>query len=529
MTDPPRSRLLAAVGLVAGCGLALQVVLSRLLGAALFYHFTFLVISLALLGTGVAGLLLYMFPRWFRLDLGVDRAFGRWARYFGVSLAASALLLVRLDYQYVEFSGQFAATLILTCLIAGTPSLIGGIALAIVIKGHAEQVGRVYAADLIGAGLGAGLIVPLMWRFDPATLILALGLVAVAADWLASHSRGRSARPRVVVTAALLVLLAAAPFSDILLLPTSVGEVGRGTIVSDRWNPLSRVTAVRGESISAVFYDKIYAPVFHAPEGRPIPDWEAMRVGPQSIGYQLAPGDSTLIIGGGGGRDIYNALSSGQSNIDVIELNDGIRKAVDRDLAEVSGSPYSRPGVDTTVGDGRSVLAAREGLYDTIHISFTDTLSANSAAAFALTENNLYTVEAFDEYFDHLAPLGILNVTRQQKLVGEEAIRLTVSDPRSSGPARRRPSGEQRGRGARARHLRRGVRNRSRPGGALVRVGAETDPRARVRARLERDPAVSHRLRTGRALLGGVGRVGRGNRPHDLLSELPVRRVPAHG
>ena len=89
MIDPPRFRLLAAVGLVAGCGLALQVVLSRLLGAALFYHFTFLVISLALLGTGVAGLLLYVFPRWFRLDLGVDRAFGRWARYFGVSASAT--------------------------------------------------------------------------------------------------------------------------------------------------------------------------------------------------------------------------------------------------------------------------------------------------------------------------------------------------------------------------------------------------------------------------------------------------------
>ena len=68
--------------------------------------------------------------------------------------------------------------------------------------------------------------------------------------------------------------------------------------------------------------------------------------------------------------------------------------------------------MNTTIGDGRSVLAARDKKYDQIHIGFTDTLSADSAQAFALTENNLYTVEAFEEYFDHLKPGGVLNVSR---------------------------------------------------------------------------------------------------------------------
>jgi hypothetical protein len=82
--------------------------------------------------------------------------------------------------------------------------------------------------------------------------------------------------------------------------------------------------------------------------------------------------------------------------------------------------------VHTKVGDGRSTLAASDDRYDVIHMGFTDTLSANSAQAFALTENNLYTVEAFDEYLDHLAPNGVLNVTRPYRLVGDEALRLTV-------------------------------------------------------------------------------------------------------
>jgi hypothetical protein len=82
--------------------------------------------------------------------------------------------------------------------------------------------------------------------------------------------------------------------------------------------------------------------------------------------------------------------------------------------------------VRTVIGDGRSILAARTTKYDQIHIGFTDTLSGNAAQGFALTENNLYTLEAFAEYLEHLAPRGVLNVSRLLKLVGDEAMRATV-------------------------------------------------------------------------------------------------------
>ncbi|MEQ1788120.1 MAG: hypothetical protein ABL966_13785, partial [Acidimicrobiales bacterium] len=144
-----------------------------------------------------------------------------------------------------------------------------------------------------------------------------------------------------------------------------------------------------------------------------------------SIGYEVAGPGHALVIGGGGGRDIYNALTSDQT-VDVIELNSAIRDAVDGSLGALSGSPYSRPGVSTTIGDGRAILAARDTKYDQIHMGFTDTLSASAAQGFALSENNLYTLEAFEEYLDHLAPRGILNVSRLERLVGDEAIRITV-------------------------------------------------------------------------------------------------------
>ena len=83
--------------------------------------------------------------------------------------------------------------------------------------------------------------------------------------------------------------------------------------------------------------------------------------------------------------------------------------------------------MSSAIGDGRSTLAARDKKYDTVHIGFTNTLAASgSGSAYALSENHLYTVEAFQEYFDHLKPGGMLNISRPYRFTGEEALRATV-------------------------------------------------------------------------------------------------------
>jgi hypothetical protein len=144
------------------------------------------------------------------------------------------------------------------------------------------------------------------------------------------------------------------------------------------------------------------------------------------VGYALSNHGRALVIGGGGGRDIDNALTSGMRHVDVIELNRAMRDVADGPLRRYSGSPYTLSGVSVRFGDGRTTLAGENTKYDEIHIGFTDTLSANSAAAFALSEANLYTVEAFEDYFNHLNPGGILNVTRLRHLVGDESLRATI-------------------------------------------------------------------------------------------------------
>jgi Spermine/spermidine synthase domain len=415
------------VGLVAGCVLALQVLLTRLFSAALFYHFSFLSISLALLGAGAGAIAVYMRPRWFeRRPLEQELAF--WSAVFAALLLAVPLVLARIRYGTSDqVTWRFAGLLALTSLLTILPFAAGGTVIALAVRGYTATMSRLYAFDLAGAALGAVVMVPLMWEIDVPTLVVALAPVAaLAAVVFAAGMRGALGRAAV----ALLVLgLAAVVLADSTSLYEPEPAAQPGAVVSDRWTPISRVVGYApgpGGAFTSLNYDRGGAPVARYDRGGPLPEWRDLGLGPHSLGYVFGGRERALIIGGGGGRDILNALSEGVRRVDVVELNRAIRDTVDDSLGDFSGAPYSLPRVHTRIGDGRSRLAEGDERYDVIHIGYADTFSNSSGQAFALAENNLYTVEAFEEYFDHLRPDGVLDVTRPHRMVGDEALRITM-------------------------------------------------------------------------------------------------------
>ncbi len=424
MSNQPRPGALLALALVTAAALALQILLTRIFSSVLAYHFSFLAISLSLLGTGAGALAVYIWPHWFAKES--NRELGKWSAWFALSLALLPLLLVQLDLAMAgKMDSGFIFRFAVACALASIPPFLSGVVVALAITRFSSSIGIVYAADLIGAGIGALLAVPVLWLGPAPNLVVGLALVAAAAAILYSQDGvvRRFAGAAAVTSIALLIL-----GSTTSILYLDPGHSGRqGEPVGEHWTPLTRsfgYASERSKDFAFLLYDRAYAPV-PIVRGDQLPTWEILRTGPQSIGYELTGPGHALIIGGGGGRDIYTALSLGQT-VDVIELNEGIRMVVDGDLGHLSGRPYSRANVSTVIGDGRSALASRDTLYDQIHLGFTDTLSANAAQGFALAENNLYTVEAFQEYLDHLKPKGILNVSRLYELVGTEALRVAV-------------------------------------------------------------------------------------------------------
>ena len=275
MAARPHARTLVAVGLVAGCALALQVLLTRLFAAVLFYHFGFLAISLALLGTGAAGLLLYARPNWFERR-PLDATLARWSVALALLLVAVPALLVRLDY---DFSGKielsFAIALGLACLLAALPFTAAGVTIALAIRGYTRHADRVYAFDLAGAALGAIAVVPVMWITDPATLTVVLGAIAALAALLFAGGRRaeRIAGVGALAFAAVMAVVAATT-SLYFLQPWTHTKP-----FAERWTPLSRVIGYppkRGGRFALLFYDRVYAPVpVHTP-GTPYPDGRSL-------------------------------------------------------------------------------------------------------------------------------------------------------------------------------------------------------------------------------------------------------------
>ena len=135
-----------------------------------------------------------------------------------------------------------------------------------------------------------------------------------------------------------------------------------------------------------------------------------------ALAYHLAEragGFNALVIGPGGGRDLLSALVFGATHVDGVEINPIIARDVMQDrFRDYSGDIYGDPRVSIFVDDGRSFVRRSQARYDVIQASLVDTWAATAAGAYTLTENSLYTAEAFGEYLDHLTDNGLLTITR---------------------------------------------------------------------------------------------------------------------
>ena len=131
-----------------------------------------------------------------------------------------------------------------------------------------------------------------------------------------------------------------------------------------------------------------------------------------SFAYHLIDQPTTFVIGPGGGRDILAALTSGAPHVTAVEVNPAIVEAVRGPFADLAGYLYDRPDVTVEVADARGYIARSPERYDVIQASLIDTWAAGGSGSFALSENSLYTEEAFRTYYEHLTDRGILTVSR---------------------------------------------------------------------------------------------------------------------
>ncbi len=146
---------------------------------------------------------------------------------------------------------------------------------------------------------------------------------------------------------------------------------------------------------------------------------------PPALANVLRPHGAYAIIGPGGGVDVLRALAGGSLSITGIEINPIIANTIMRDrYADYSYHLYQRPEIDLHVTDGRSFIRTTQKSFDVVQMTLVDTWASTAAGAFALSENSLYTVEAFRSYFDHLHADGMVAITRWEFRQPREAMRV---------------------------------------------------------------------------------------------------------
>jgi len=145
---------------------------------------------------------------------------------------------------------------------------------------------------------------------------------------------------------------------------------------------------------------------------------------PAALPYHLLEKPEVLILGVGGGTDVLLALLHRAPRIDAVEINPQLVRLVSKRFAEFAGRLYEQPGVRIHVAEARSFVAGSRDRYDLIQLPLLDSFATAAAGTHSLSESYIYTIEAFEQYLDHLRPGGYLAITRWLKLPPRDSLRL---------------------------------------------------------------------------------------------------------
>jgi len=419
--------LLLGIGASSFAALLLELALTRLFSVVLFYHFAFLAISIALLGLGAGGVFAYL--RKTQLSRIGTRPLAAWLCGLNAIVIPFVLEIVLHVPVSLELSWTNLLRLTVLYISAAIPFLLTGVLFSVVFARETRTITRLYGADLLGGALACLSVVPLLnWIGGPNAILFAATVMALAGlVWADS----RPTRNVTGVIAAVLVLLIAVNHSGRLIDVIYAKGIFRDKswVEFARWNAISRVEVDRqGDDGKAIVIDADASTYImnvdpHAWQGTL---WQKnLMASPPALANVLRPHGEFAIIGPGGGVDVLRAVANGSPSVAGIEINPIIANSIMRDrYAEYSYHLYERPEVHLHVTDGRSFVRNAKQEFDVVQMTLVDTWASTAAGAFALSENSLYTVDAFREYFEHLKPDGMIAITRWEFRQPREALRV---------------------------------------------------------------------------------------------------------
>lgn len=413
-----RRLLFAGIFLIALSGLVLEVSITRIFSAAIWYHFAFVAVSVALVGLGASGLV---------VQHRVKKLKGKWAENLTIYSAWGIAIFIPITLFVMHALASQVIYLPLFMILFSVPFFLVGIIISAAFNAFASVAGRLYAADLIGASAGALLVVLFLVLTGGEGATLIVGLIAAIGGTIFSRIAKNTKKTVLslmfVAFALSLILLNHA--TQIFAIPTDptaqkdlpiyLREHPGSKIVKTEWNSFSRIDVVEGGAGGEGLVAKVF---IDGGAGTNIISWDGKTESRQELStwmqylpFKMMQDPKVLVIGSGGGRDVVASLVSGSKDVTSVEINPIIYETV-KSYGDRAGNVYSHEYVRSYVDEGRSFITRSSEKYDIVYVPFVDTWASVSSGGLSVSENFLYTLQGFQQYYDHLTDTGKIVTVR---------------------------------------------------------------------------------------------------------------------
>ncbi len=442
-----------ALAVISAAILAYEVLLVRLFAITQWHNFAFMAISIALLGFGISGAVLALFQDWLRARFGA--VFSGCATLFAVTSAVAFLLAQRLPFNALEVVWDPAQLfyLGLMYLLLAVPFTSGATCIGLAFVRYQREIGRIYLSNLLGSGAGAfGLLAALfvLSPTDSLGAVAALGLLAAGLMALGSRSDRLLAAVGGVAVFGVFTWSALPPawlglhVSEYKGLSRAL-RVQDARLLDEYSNPLALLSVVESPTIPfrhapglslqapalppqqlGVYTDADSLTTINAFNGN-LESLAHLDYSTDALGYRLTRQPKVLILGAATGRSVLQAIQGGAAQIDAVELNPDMIQLVRKDFANFAGRIYDRSDVTVHVAEARRFVTASSESWDLIQMPLLDSFGAGTAGSRGLSESYLFTVEAYETYYNHLRPGGWISITRWLDLPPRGTLKLLAT------------------------------------------------------------------------------------------------------
>lgn len=420
--------------------LMLEISLTRIFSIAKWHHFAFMVISIALLGYGAAGSFLTMLPK--AKEKNIYKLFCLLAFLFSFStiLAFLATNAIPIDPFRILYDKIQWMNVLIHYLLLAVPFFSAGFVIALAFKKLPKAIGKLYAADLIGAGCGSLLAVLLAFFLEPVTLIFLISLTALLASFIFSLKYSRKATLLVIISSLILISIYfvfpiqinSSPYKQLNL----AMQFPQAEILFTGFNPISKIDVVKSPAIkiapglSPKFKEKFPEQLGLLVDNdglNPITKYdevtqEFINSLPASLAYKLRNKPKTLILGLNN-LNLLIALKNDSSSIILVEANPLLLNALQH-FNEFNGNLLERKEIEIETINARTFIKKTAKQFDIIQLSLTEGIIPSSTGLYGMNENYFLTVEAFSDYYSHLSANGILSITRWLNFPPKDSLKI---------------------------------------------------------------------------------------------------------